>query len=207
MAKLDDAYWAAAARDQRSRSRGKNAAGEERDAEAAFPPPDDRHRAIRPGTPCWRLRYYTQLFGITDPSEIKDVALEYAVGLQWTADYYAGALAHPWPFWHYPHAYGPTVADLRNAVQLHRHEITAMARARARVALAPWQHLAAVMPIWNADLVPPEGRAYMRDPGLGMTHQYPAAARRATYLRHRGWECAPLLPPMRVPGVAVTRAP
>ena len=205
MARLDAVYWAAVRQAQRPRQRA------DRDREQPSPSlthPDDRHRAIRPGTPCWRLRYYAQLFGVVDAAEIKNVALEYAMGLQWNADYYSGQMRQTdktaaWPYWHYPHAYGPTVADLRNAVLLHRHEITAMARGRPRVELRAWQHLAAVMPLANADLVPPEGRAYMRDPALGMLHQYPSACRLATYLRHRAWECEPMLPPMRVPGVRV----
>ena len=80
-------------------------------------------------------------------------------------------------------------------------QLTAMARARPSVAVLPWQLLTAVMPRADLHLVPPEGRPYVTDPRLGMSHAYPTSCARASYLRRRAHERVPLLPPMRVPGL------
>ena len=99
-------------------------------------------KAIRPGEPDWRARYYSMLFGLRNGGGVNRVVGEYLRGVRWTFDYYRGAFPPPAqpPAWYYRYAYGPTSLDLHNAVAC--DQASRRASTCRRWTLVRWKRLA-----------------------------------------------------------------
>jgi 5'-3' exonuclease len=162
---------------------------------------DDSCRAIRPGEPDWRTRYYVSLFGLRNPATLRRITGEYIRGLQWTFDYYRGAFPPSVlpPAWSYPWEYGPTTADLHGAVCETDNPPAADLSGLDRPIVPPERLLAFVTPEGSFDVLPPNLRE------RGPRHLFPTDARIATYLHRKVWHCKAVLPRGTPMDVVITR--
>jgi 5'-3' exonuclease len=158
-------------------------------------------RAIRPGEPDWRSRYYALLFGMRGAGGVNRVVGEYLRGVRWTFDYYRGAFPPPDqpPAWYYRHAYGPTSLDLHNWLALDKGEpdcadLSGLDRSPVDASLL----LRFVTPESSSSILPDS----MRD--RRPAHLFPTDCPIACYLKRKIWECRAELPPGRSSDVVVT---
>lgn len=148
-------------------------------------------RAIRPGEPDWRARFYSMLFGMRNVGGVKRVVGEYLRGVRWTFDYYRGAFPPPAqpPAWHYRYAYGPTSLDLYNSVACEPGAPACVDLSSLNTdPVDPERLIRFVTPVASGSVLPDPSEA--RRPA----HLFPTDCGVAAYLKRKIWECRAELP-------------
>lgn len=158
------------------------------------------------GPAAWRQTYYMGLFNTSRanvPRLLRESTQSYLLGMAWTYRYYRREAKDP--AWFYPFSYAPTARDLLNVLQAERANLQKIVQiqwpARAKEVpefVAPEVQLLAILPPSSVDLLPPRLRPFMLDDAPGCRHFFPAQFKVHTYLKHRLWECSPILPVLDV---------
>lgn len=149
----------------------------------------------------WRASYYHYVFGDNSPDTIKRSCENYVDGLFWVVNYYFNQRAcqewfchlHYAPTVHDIHKYMFTVADedvpkrmatLKGAS--HYSNLSPLERAHVQLLL--------VLPPQSINLLPEHLQPIMTDIQHGCIHFYPHEFQVMTYLKHKLWECSPMIP-------------
>lgn len=152
----------------------------------------DGLRAIRPGEPDWRARYYSLLFGFRNNSGVNRVVGEYIRGLKWTFEYYKGSFPPPdqAPAWYYRYPYGPTSLDVFNSIAASPEapECSDLSGLDT-TSVSPDRLIRFVTPLASSAILPDPNE--IREP----THLFPLDCKIASYLKRKVWDCKALLPP------------
>ena len=149
-------------------------------------------RAIRPGEPDWRARYYSLLFGFRNNSGVNRVVGEYVRGLSWTFEYYRGSFPPPGqaPAWYYRYQYGPTSLDVFNAVAASPgRPASADLSGLDTTPVSPDRLIRFVTPLASGAILPDPDEP--REPA----HLFPHDCAIASYLKRKVWDCRAVLPP------------
>lgn len=150
----------------------------------------DGMRAIRPGDPDWRARYYSMLFGFRSDAGTGRVVGEYIRGIRWTFEYYKGSFSHQnSPEWCYRYEYGPTSLDVFNALaSADGDPPCADLSGLDSPSVSPARLVRFVTPLSSVGVLPDPSEA--RRPA----HLFPEDCEVATYLKRKIWECRAVMP-------------
>ncbi len=144
----------------------------------------------------WRNSYYHYVLGANTPELISDTCNNYIDGLLWTANYYFNKSGES--CWYYKYAYAPCASDLfKHVVSTppeHFHARQKELVGTHNQPISPYLQLLMVLPPQSINLLPTHLQPLMKDITKGCLHYYPNEFKVETYLKHKGWECSPILP-------------
>lgn len=144
----------------------------------------------------WRNSYYHYVLGANTPELISDTCKNYIDGLLWTTNYYFNSSAES--SWYYKYAYAPCASDLFKHIVstppdgLHTRQKELFGTNNQPI--SPYLQLLMVLPPQSISLLPIHLQPLMKDITKGCLHYYPHEFKVETYLKHKGWECSPILP-------------
>lgn len=148
----------------------------------------------------WRNAYYHYLFDSNACDVIEDVCMNFLDGLMWVVHYYFEANASK-PInqkWFFKYHYAPCVSDIYKHVALMSEEELAQRKhdltSSHHDAVSPLMQLLLVLPPQSKHLLPDHLSSIMTDVKKGCVHYYPIGFKVHTYLKHKTWECLPMLP-------------
>jgi 5'-3' exoribonuclease 1 len=154
----------------------------------------------------WRLSYYHYVFGDNSPDTVKRSCENYVDGLFWVINYYFNQRACQEWFCHLH--YAPTVHDIHKymfsiatedvpkrmtvlkGISHHSNQSPAILGSSERAHL----QLLLVLPPQSVNLIPKHLQPVMTDIQHGCIHFYPHEFQVMTYLKHKLWECSPMIP-------------
>jgi 5'-3' exonuclease len=144
----------------------------------------------------WRSIYYHHLFGGNSPQIIKQACEEYITGLGWIVDYYFDTdITNIDNIWFYHYAYAPTAYDIHKYLYaLDKDFLELQEKNKSNYVIEPYMQLLLVLPPQSINLLPKHLKGIMTDIRLGCVHLYPYKFQVETYLKHKLWECTPILP-------------
>ena len=154
--------------------------------------------------PKWRTSYYHYVFGDNSPDTIKRSCESYVDGLFWVVNYYFNQKACQ--EWYCHLHYAPTVHDIHKYMfTLTTEDVPQKMKALAGGSLIQTKsdgdivdrahlQLLLVLPPQSIDLLPENLRPLMTDIHHGCAHFYPHEFKVMTYLKHKLWECSPMIP-------------
>jgi 5'-3' exonuclease len=144
----------------------------------------------------WRNSYYHYVLGANTPELISDTCNNYIDGLLWTTNYYFNSSGES--SWYYKYAYAPCASDLFKHIVstppdgLHTRQKELFGTNNQPI--SPYLQLLMVLPPQSISLLPIHLQPLMKDITKGCLHYYPNEFKVETYLKHKGWECSPILP-------------
>lgn len=147
--------------------------------------------------PKWRASYYHYVFGDNLPDTIKRSCENYVDGLLWVVNYYFNQSACQEWFCHLH--YAPTVHDIQKYIltivneDLPKQLNILKGTSNHSVDKAHLQ-LLLVLPPQSINLLPEHLQPIMTDIQHGCIHFYPHDFQVMTYLKHKLWECSPMIP-------------
>lgn len=148
----------------------------------------------------WRNAYYHYLFGSNTCDVIEDVCMNFLDGLLWVVNYYFEA-SETNPInqrWFYKYHYAPCASDIyKHIAVMTEDELTKRKSdltSQHHDAVSPVMQLMLVLPPQSKHLLPPHLSSIMTDIEKGCVHYYPTDFKVHTYLKHKTWECLPILP-------------
>jgi 5'-3' exonuclease len=147
----------------------------------------------------WRASYYNYVFGDNSPETIKRSCDNYLDGLFWVVNYYFNQ--HACTEWYCHLHYAPTIHDIHKYmytlsdrdVQLAMQRLMTNADENMNLNKAHLQ-LLLVLPPQSIELLPNELQHIMTKIEYGCVHFYPYDFKVMTYLKHKLWECTPMIP-------------
>jgi 5'-3' exoribonuclease 2 len=150
--------------------------------------------------PKWRASYYYHVFGDNSPETIKRSCENYIEGLLWVVNYYYNLKACQ--EWYCHLHYAPTVHDIRNFMfTMNTDYVNAKLTALLKTVYEETEHpdrsslqLLLVLPPQSIHLIPKHFQPIIHDIQHGCVHFYPHDFRVMTYLKHKLWECSPIIP-------------
>jgi 5'-3' exonuclease len=185
------------------------------DVSAAAPPFPD---VIQPQHPGWRPRYYYHILhlpaGPDGDADLNRVCASYLQGWVWSYHYTRQTCLSS--VWYYPYHAAPTSTDLFHHMVCHPERTTVaieealskldrvsrlVCEEQAKEYTLPPEILQLLM------VLPPQSRhllpikqlgSIMTDVDLGCAYMYPESFEFGTYLKHKTWECHPVLPQVSV---------
>lgn len=154
----------------------------------------------------WRNSYYHYVFDSNALETINDACKEYFQGLLWTANYYFDQSACQQ--WYYHYHFAPCASDVHKymlSIDNNRceHEKAKLKQAETMETDFNPAHLQLllVLPPDSLELLPLHLRPIMTNFSLGCVRFYPKDFRVQTYLKHKTWECTPLIPQIDVEAI------
>jgi 5'-3' exonuclease len=152
--------------------------------------------------PKWRASYYHYVFGDNSPDTVKKACESYIDGLFWVLNYYFNQKACQ--EWYCHLHYAPTMHDINKFMfTLTSEDIPKKIKQLAGSQTIQTQsddidkanlQLLLVLPPQSIELLPEKLRPLMTDIQYGCAHFYPHSFKVMTYLKHKLWECSPMIP-------------
>lgn len=149
----------------------------------------------------WRNAYYHYIFGSHALETVHEACNEYVQGLLWTANYYFDQSACQ--SWYYHYHYAPCASDLQKylmsledgSIQTQKNNLLQASKSEDEMNYDPAHlQLLLVLPPDSLELLPFHLRPIMTNFALGCVRFYPVDFRVQTFLKHKMWECTPLIP-------------
>lgn len=149
----------------------------------------------------WRNSYYQHIFGSHSLETVHDACTEYLQGLLWTSNYYFDRSACT--EWYYHYHYAPCASDLHKYIVSISNDTIVNEKQTLMHTPANTDDLSydpahlqllLVLPPDSLELLPLHLRPFMTNFMLGCVRFYPRDFRVQTFLKHKMWECTPLIP-------------